>query len=215
MEWSEYIKKANWDEADERAVELHKEYVKLWNDETVPRLDMIKQGFDPEVENEFCLYPIDKWDRLINWAKTFYSDEEISFAEKMNRAVLLKYRIDPAGIECVDNETFEKRRQDLLDDIESEEVRRIPVISWWEGRAIKNAYNSVLETCQDNTLTMNDVSFKFNSITSGVVARNDKDIENNEPVRKTVCFQKDIDSALNDKYKKSTIFNILNVKEDN
>lgn len=214
MEWSEYIKKANWDEADERAVELHKEYVKLWNDETVPRLDMIKQGFDPEVINEFCLYPIDKWDRLINWAKTFYSDEEISFAEKMNRAVLLKYRIDPAGI-GVDNETTEKRYQDLLDDIESDEVKRIPITSWWEGSAIKNAYNSILEVCQDNTLTMNDVSFKFNSITSGVVARIDKDIQNNAPVRKAVCFQKNIDSALNDEYERSTIFNILNVKEDN
>lgn len=214
MEWSEFIKKANWDEADERAVDAYKEYLKLWNDETVPRLDIIKQGFDPEVINEFCLYPIDKWDRLINWAKTFYSDEEVSFAEKMNRAVLLKYRIDPAGI-VVDNETTKKRHQDLLDDIESDEVERIPVTSWWEGSVIKDAYNSVLEKCQDGSLTMGDVSFKFNSVIGGVVARNDKDMEGNTPVRKTVCFQKDIASALNDEYEKSIIFNILHIKEDN
>ena len=214
MEWSEFIKKANWDEADERAVDAYKEYLKLWNDETVPRLDIIKQGFDPEVINEFCLYPIDKWDRLINWAKTFYSDEEVSFAEKMNRAVLLKYRIDPAGI-FVDNETAKKRHQDLLDDIESDEVERIPVTSWWEGSVIKDAYNSVLEKCQDGSLTMGDVSFKFNSVIGGVVARNDKDMEDNTPVRKTVCFQKDIASALNDEYEKSIIFNILHIKEDN
>lgn len=214
MEWSEFIKKANWDEADERAVDAYKEYLKLWNDETVPRLDIIKQGFDPEVINEFCLYPIDKWDRLINWAKTFYSDEEVSFAEKMNRAVLLKYRIDPAGI-VVDNETTKKRHQDLLDDIESDEVERIPVTSWWEGSVIKDAYNSVLEKCQDGSLTMGDVSFKFNSVIGGVVARNDKDMEDNTPVRKTVCFQKDIASALNDEYEKSIIFNILHIKEDN
>lgn len=215
MEWSEYIKKANWDEADERAVDAYKEYLKLWNDETVPRLDMIKQGFDPEVINEFCLYPIDKWDRLINWAKTFYSDEEAAFAEKMNRAVLIKYRIDPAGIECLDNEAFTKRQHDLQEDIESDEVKRIPITSWWEGSVIKDVYNSMLETCQDNSLTMEDVSFKFNSITSGVVARNNKDMGNNAPVRKTVCFQKNVSSALNDEYERSTIFNILNVKEDN
>lgn len=215
MEWSEYIRNANRDEADECAVDSYNEYVKLMNDETVLRLDIINQGFDPEVVNEFCFYPIDKWDRLIYWAKTFYSDEEISFAEKINRATLLKYRIDPAEIECVDGETFTKRQQDLQEDIESEEVKRIPVTEWWTGSVIKDTYNSVLKACQDNTLTMDDVSFKFNSIVSGVVARNDKDNENNAPVRKTVCFQKNIDSALNDEYKGSTIFNILNIKEDN
>lgn len=215
MEWSEYIRNANRDEADECAVDSYNEYVKLMNDETVPRLDIINQGFDPEVVNEFCFYPIDKWDRLIYWSKTFYSDEEVSFVEKMNRAVLLKYRIDPAGIECADAETFEKRKQDLLDDIESEEVKRIPITEWWKGSVIKDTYNSVLKAYQDNTLVMDDISFKFNSIVSGVVARNDKDIENNLPVRKAVCFQKDIDSALNDEYERSTIFNILNANEDN
>lgn len=102
-----------------------------------------------------------------------------------------------------------------MDDIESDEVERIPVTSWWEGSVIKDAYNSVLEKRQDDSLTMGDVSYKFNSVIGGVVARNDKDMEDNTPVRKTVCFQKDIDSALNDEYEKSIIFNILNIKEDN
>ena len=121
----------------------------------------------------------------------------------MARATFLKYQIDPEGIKTPDDETDKKILNDLQEGIASKEVDELPITSWWAGIIIKNAYNSELEVCQDNLPTMDDVSFKFNSIVSGIVVRNEKDIQNNAPVRKTLHFQKDIGSVLEDEYKRN------------
>ena len=49
----------------------------------------VKKGLDPDFMNEFCFYPIEHWDRLIQWAKNYYAEQEApNYRDRLKRATL-------------------------------------------------------------------------------------------------------------------------------
>ena len=78
------VDKMNWrermdvhvdrDAIDEKALEKFNEWVSMAEGDC-PREECIAKGYDPEILNEFCFYPLKYWGRLIDWANEEAEDE--------------------------------------------------------------------------------------------------------------------------------------------
>jgi len=101
MSWYEEItKKVNLTEDDSSALKKHDMWQELVNKEASVE-EFIQQMVDPDIDNEFCYYNIEDWDKLIRRAKEDPTDsEQMAFKFRLLRASLVCLGIDPetAGI---------------------------------------------------------------------------------------------------------------------
>ena len=95
------------DAIDEQALEKFNEWVSMAEGDFT-REDCIRKGYDPELLNEFCFYPLKYWGRLIEWATEEEEDPyEPSYQFKMIRASYILTQVDPSIVQ------FANRKEDL------------------------------------------------------------------------------------------------------
>lgn len=161
MQWTEYIGQINRDEIDNNAIERYS----FWRSEIVAiatacdnSMDRRKMicfcSLDPDILNEFCFYSPQYWDRLINWAKMFYNENDYSYEKKLQRAIMIMYGTDP----------------DIIPD---EDVPHL----WWNGGEFEELYKSAMEDWNDYSVPFENLVFAFNRF-SGVLLMEVKDDRN-------------------------------------
>ena len=91
------------DAIDEKALEKFNEWVSMAEGDFT-REDCIRKGYDPEILNEFCFYPIQYWGRLIEWATEEEDPYEPSYQFKIIRASYILSKVDPSIIQFVNHE---------------------------------------------------------------------------------------------------------------
>ena len=91
------------DAIDEKALEKFNEWVSMAEGDFT-REDCINKGYDPEILNEFCFYPLRHWGRLIEWANEEEDPYEPSYQFKMMRASYILSKVDPAILQLVNRE---------------------------------------------------------------------------------------------------------------
>lgn len=167
MGWKEFLGPRGKDEYDNQAIEIYNDWVYMINSD-VEREVFVKKGLDPDFMNEFCFYPIEHWDRLIQWAKNYYAEQEApNYRDRLKRATLLRIGVDPEFMESVNDPCY-------------------PNV-WMQGNALTGAYHEAVNDWMDNSPTFDEVSFGLNSFSNAIVIRNDKDFEVQENAR-TMTF---------------------------
>ena len=91
------------DEIDEKAIENFKEWVSMAEGDFT-REDCIRKGYDPDLLNEFCFYPLRHWGRLIEWATEEPDEFEPSYQFKMIRASYILSKVDPSIVQFANRE---------------------------------------------------------------------------------------------------------------
>ena len=91
------------DAIDEKALEKFNEWVSMAEGDFT-REDCVQKGYDPEILNEFCFYPLRHWGRLIEWANEEFDEYEPSYQFKMIRASYLLSKVDPSIVQFVNRE---------------------------------------------------------------------------------------------------------------
>ena len=167
MGWKEFLGPRGKDEYDNQAIEIYNDWVHMINSDA-EREVFVKKGLDPDFMNEFCFYPIEHWDRLIQWAKNYYAEQEApNYRDRLKRATLLRIGVDPEFMESVNDPCY-------------------PNV-WMQGNALTGAYHEAVNDWMDNSPTFDEVSFGLNSFSNAIVIRNDKDFEVQENAR-TMTF---------------------------
>lgn len=105
MNWRERMDvHVDKDTIDEKALEKFAEWVSM-SEGDFTREDCIRKGYDPEILNEFCFYPLKYWGRLIEWATEEAEDPyEPSYQFKMIRASYILSKVDPSIVQFVNRE---------------------------------------------------------------------------------------------------------------
>lgn len=160
MQWTEYIGQINRDEIDNDAIKRYS----FWRSQivaTATACDSMERrkmiccyNLDPDILNEFCFYLPQYWDRLINWAKMFYNENDYSYEKKLQRAIIVMGGVDP----------------DIIPD---EDVPRL----WWNGGELEELHKSALEDWNDYSVPFENLVFAFNRF-SGVLLMEVKDDRN-------------------------------------
>lgn len=106
MNWRERMDvHVDRDDIDEKALEKFNEWVSMAEGDFT-REDCILKGYDPEILNEFCFYPLKYWGRLIEWATEEEEDPyEPSYQYKIIRASYLLTKVDPSIIQFTEHES--------------------------------------------------------------------------------------------------------------
>lgn len=167
MNWSNLMKTLKKDDLDKQAIVKHNEWVTL-RINNAPREEIVSQGYDPDILNEFCFYPVNEWDRLIKWAKEYYGEEEDPFDLRILRAGLLLCGIDPELTAFIEDPCLPN--------------------TWSEGKFLMDAYNHAAYQWQDNAPRFDEVSFGVNSFSGVTTVRNDKDYGYSEEARTLTLF---------------------------
>jgi hypothetical protein len=160
MQWTEYIQQINRDEIDNDAIERYS----FWRSQIVAtanacdsmeRRKMISfYRLDPDILNEFCFYMPQYWDRLINWAKMFYKENDFSYEKKLQRAIMIIYGTDP----------------DIIPDED------VPCL-WWNGGEFEELHKSAMEYWNDYSVPFENLVFSFDRF-SGTLLMEVKDDRN-------------------------------------
>lgn len=167
MGWKEFLGPREKDEYDNQAIGIYNDWVQTINSDA-EREVFVKKGLDPDFMNEFCFYSIEHWDRLIQWAKNYYAEQEApNYRDRLKRATLLRIGVDPEFMESVNDPCY-------------------PNV-WMQGNALTGAYHEAVNEWMDNSPTFDEVSFGLNSFSNAIVIRNDKDFEVQENAR-TMTF---------------------------
>lgn len=167
MGWKEFLGPREKDEYDNQAIGIYNDWVQMINSDA-EREVFVKKGLDPDFMNEFCFYSIEHWDRLIQWAKNYYAEQEApDYRDRLKRATLLRIGVDPEFMESVNDPCY-------------------PNV-WMQGNALTGAYHEAVNDWMDNSPTFDEVSFGLNSFSNAIVIRNDKDFEVQENAR-TMTF---------------------------
>ena len=167
MGWKEFLGPREKDEYDNQAIGIYNDWVQMINSDA-EREVFVKKGLDPDFMNEFCFYSIEHWDRLIQWAKNYYAEQEApNYRDRLKRATLLRIGVDPEFLESVNDPCY-------------------PNV-WMQGNALTGAYHEAVNDWMDNSPTFDEVSFGLNSFSNAIVIRNDKDFEVQENAR-TMTF---------------------------
>lgn len=104
MNWREFMStNTDLDEIDHKALEKFNEWVSMAEGDFT-REDCIRKGYDPDILNEYCFYPLKYWGRLIQWSEDFDDEYEPSYQYKMIRASYLLTKVDPSIIQFVQHE---------------------------------------------------------------------------------------------------------------
>lgn len=109
MTWREWMQQGvEMDEVDREAVRRAVQWQR-YTASKAPRETFLDANMDPDMENEFCYYPIAAWDRLISFGwKNYQKVDGIDFAGRLTRAVLIKkVGVDPQEIGDVMNRSNE------------------------------------------------------------------------------------------------------------
>ena len=75
MSWLDFMDTQERDEYDEKALEKYREWNTMACNDVVREV-FIGKRYDPDMLNEFCFYPMEMWDRLIQWSKQYDSPEQ-------------------------------------------------------------------------------------------------------------------------------------------
>lgn len=104
MNWRERMDSGiTLDAVDEKALEKFNEWVEMAQGDFT-RDDCIRKGYDPEILNEFCFYPMKYWGRLIEWASKEPDEYEPSYQFKIIRASYILTKVDPSIVQLVNRE---------------------------------------------------------------------------------------------------------------
>lgn len=103
MSWLEYVQTIEAYDVDVEAIRRHNDAIALFN-ENADRSAFLQNGYDPDLVNEFCYYPIEEWGTLIQWATNEYNDEG-AYKSRLLRASLIMAGLDPDVVEYVQNPT--------------------------------------------------------------------------------------------------------------
>lgn len=152
MKWEELIQRIALDDEDREAYGRYQAWVQQQQFKTDRNL-YIENWYDPDIVNEFCYYPVSSWDKLIQWAKEYYGEEEgYSYEERMIRASMILVGIDPEVARFVGN---------------PEESNMI-----YSGRYLLEQHEIWARNMGANASNFSDTQFRFNSFTNTISLRN-------------------------------------------
>ena len=101
MNWLEYVQTIEAYDVDVEAVEKYNESFTMYQN-NAERAEFLQKGYDPDLINEFCYYPIEEWGNLIQWAINEYNDE-VEYKGRLLRASLIMTGLDPEVVGYVQN----------------------------------------------------------------------------------------------------------------
>lgn len=149
MQWTEYIQQINRDEIDNNAIERYSfwrsQITDLTGDSMERRKMICLYSLDPDILNEFCFYMPQYWDRLINWAKMFYKENDFSYEKKLQRAIMIMYGTDP-------------------DIIPNEDIPHL----WWKGDVFEELHKRAMKKWNDYSILFENVLFTFNRVSGAI-----------------------------------------------
>ena len=167
MNWRERMDvHVDRDAIDEKALEKFNEWVSMAEGDCT-REECIAKGYDPEILNEFCFYPLKYWGRLIDWANEEAEDEfEPSYQYKMIRASYLLTKVDPSIIQFTETEdridpnhngpVFVKQYEEMEVSPEGKRLlRRLSGMESWLNQL--NAFDEGWEFSDEELAEMNDI----------------------------------------------------------